>query len=261
MLAQTETGLHFLMQKIKSNINKALIYYFESFFHIDSQIDSRSLKNDDKNLPAILSELFSANNDISIKILHFNAQPSIVPFKYFDKNLMDKYLETNTKISGKLINDLSKDKKINIVYSIDEFLTRLFNKVEIKVTHNNYFTLIYNKLFNRVSRSKGLCFFINLNCSSFDVIIFNNNEFIFFNKFKINDEDEFLYYLLFVINNFEGSNNNEKIIFLGRFEKFNHYYELASKYSQIEFIEDSEYSILDYNSQSFSIINENNFRK
>ena len=33
-------------------------------------------------------------------------------------------------------------------------------------------------------------FFVNLNKKSFDVIIFNGNEFIFFNSFEINNENE-----------------------------------------------------------------------
>ena len=53
------------MQKIKSNINDALIYHFESFFHIDSQIDSRSLKNDD-NQTWLIPELSQENIKVEL---------------------------------------------------------------------------------------------------------------------------------------------------------------------------------------------------
>jgi len=66
--------------------------------------------------------------------------------------------------------------------------------------------------------------------------------------------------LFFVLKNYEGSNEADKIIFLGKFEAFNDYYNIASKYSRIDFIEDhNEIKVLP-DSPFFSIINENYIR-
>ena len=108
-----------------------------------------------------------------------------------------------------------------MVYSISDELTQLLVKNNLEYSNNNYFTYLYNFLVNRISKSDGFSFYINLNYKSFDIIIFNNNEFVFFNSFKINDENEFLYYLFFVLKNYESSNKTDKIIFLGKlFSKF-----------------------------------------
>jgi len=147
-----------------------------------------------------------------------------------------------------------------VVYSISDELTELLVKNNLEYSNNNYFTYLYNFLINKISRSDGFSFYINLNYKSFDIIIFNNNEFIFFNSFKINDENEFLYYLFFVLKNYESSNKTHKIIFLGKFEKFKDYYDIASKYSIIDFVDLTNNSSIINDSPFFSIVNENYIR-
>ena len=195
----------------------------------------------------------------SIEIVHFNSHPSIVPSLYFDDNIKSKYLITNTLSSKNILTDSSNDHKLKIVYSISKELNEFINKNKLDHSDKNYFTYLYDFLTEKVKKTKGLSFFVNLNKKSFDVIIFKGNEFIFFNSFEIKNENEFLYYLFFVLKNYEGSNENDKIIFLGKFEAFNDYYNIATKYSKIEFIEDNNKQVL-HDSPFFSIINENYIR-
>ena len=174
--------------------------------------------------------------------------------------MKSKYLDTNTVVSKSIVTDTSSDRKIKVVYSISDELTELLVKNNLEYSNNNYFTYLYNFLINKISRSDGFSFYINLNYKSFDIIIFNNNEFIFFNSFKINDENEFLYYLFFVLKNYESSNKTHKIIFLGKFEKFKDYYDVASKYSIIDFVDLTNNSSIINDSPFFSIVNENYIR-
>ena len=64
-----------------------------------------------------------------------------------------------------------------------------------------------------------------------------------------------------MLKNYHGSINSDKITFLGKYDKFDKFYDLVSKYSKIDFIEDNINSLTSYQSQSFSILNENNIRK
>ena len=52
----------------------------------------------------------------------------------------------------------------------------------------------------------------------------------------------------------------DKIIFIGKHEIFDNYYNLASKYSRIDFVEDGAHSILNFEDNFFSVINANNIR-
>ena len=248
------------MQKTKSNTNKTFVYQFESFFLIESATDNHKFYFSDKDYISKSNIFFEKLNKDYVEVIYLNSQPSIVPSLYFEEKIKSKYLDTNTTVSKSIVNDTSRDKKIKVVYSISDELTQLLVKNNLEYSNNNYFTYLYNFLVNRTSKSDGFSFYINLNYKYFDVIIFNNNEFVFFNSFKINDENEFLYYFFFVLKNYESSNKTDKIIFLGKFEKFKDYYDIASKYSVIDFIDFANNSSIINDSPFFSIVNENYIR-
>ena len=248
------------MQKTKSNTNKTFVYQFETFFLIESATDNHKFYFSDKDYISKSNIFFEKLNKDYVEVIYLNSQPSIVPSLYFEEKIKSKYLDTNTTVSKSIVNDTSRDKKIKVVYSISDELTQLLVKNNLEYSNNNYFTYLYNFLVNRTSKSDGFSFYINLNYKYFDVIIFNNNEFVFFNSFKINDENEFLYYFFFVLKNYESSNKTDKIIFLGKFEKYKDYYDIASKYSVIDFIDFANNSSIINDLPFFSIVNENYIR-
>ena len=248
------------MQKTKSNTKKTFVYQFETHFLIESATDNPEFYFSDKDYLTKSNIFFSKLDKDYVEVIYLNSQPSIVPSLYFEENMKSKYLDTNTVVSKSIVTDTSSDRKIKVVYSISDELTELLVKNNLEYSNNNYFTYLYNFLVNKISKSDGFSFYINLNYKSFDIIIFNNNEFIFFNSFKINDENEFLYYLFFVLKNYESSNKSDKIIFLGKFEKFKDYYDIASKYSIIDFVDLTNNSSIINDSPFFSIVNENYIR-
>jgi hypothetical protein len=214
---------------------------------------------DKEKLPKI-SKLFKNSPVNSVEVIHFNSAPSIIPVKFYDKDIKAKYLETNTGSINNIDEDISADQKINIVYSKNKDLSKTLGLDKQKVSHVNHFTQLYNYLSGVVDNSDGLSFFIKISSRSFEIMIFNKNEFVFFNTYEIVDENEFLYYTFFVLKNFQSSIKNDKIIFIGKHEIFDKYYNLASKYSRIDFVEDGAHSILNFEDNFFSVINANNIR-
>ena len=261
MLVQVGIGLQFLMQKIKTKISKASIYQFETFFHLDYSSESISSSYSDKNQLKVVANILKNDSIKAIDITHFNSPPSIIPSKYYDKSIRAKYLETNSKISRGIEEDISSDKKITVIYSKKENLSQILKNDEKKINHTNYFTKLYNYLLGQLQKSDGLSFFVSLSDISFEVVIFNKNKFVFFNSFDISDENEFLYYTFFVLKNYHVAIKSDKIIFLGKYDRFDKFYNLVSKYSKIDFIEDNINSLASHESRSFSILNENNIRK
>ena len=94
-----------------------------------------------------------------------------------------------------------------------ENLSQILNNDDKKINHTNHFTQLYNYLIGKLNNSNGFSFFISLSEISFEIIIFNKNEFVFFNSFGINDENEFLYYTFFVLKNYQGSIIQIKLYF------------------------------------------------
>ena len=248
------------MQKTKSKTNKTFVYQFENYFLIETKTDNHKFYFSDKDYISKSNVFFETLDKDYVEVIYLNSQPSIVPSLYFEEKIKSKYIDTNSVVYDSIVTDTSSDKKIKVVYSISDEITGLLVRNNLEYSINNYFTYLYNFLVNRISKSDGFSFYINLNYKSFDIIIFNNNEFIFFNSFKINDENEFLYYLFFVLKNYESSNKTDEIIFLGKFEKFKDYYDIASKYSNIDFVDFTNNSSIINDSPFFSIVNENYIR-
>ncbi len=249
------------MQKKINNIHKLTVYQHKSGIIFRSPDDSFFFDINIKNLESNFLNSISKFNIDKIELIFFSSTPSIVPSKLFDKKLRDKYLETNTSIKENIQHELSIDKKVAVVYSCDNLFINILKKKNIKYSLINYFTVLYNYLFEKDKISDGLSLYINLNEDSFDILIFNSKEFIYFNSFDIKDKNEFLYYLFFVIKNYEISNEKDKIIFLGRYEQYSEYYEIANKYSKLDYIDDDSSNQFNSKSPFFSYLNEDNFRK
>tara|TARA_A100001015_G_scaffold53949_1_gene59184 strand:- start:669 stop:1235 length:567 start_codon:yes stop_codon:yes gene_type:complete len=167
------------MQKIKTKISKASIYQFENFFHLNSSNESFSSSYSDKNQIKVVSNILKNDSIKAIDITHFNSPPSIIPSKYYDKSIKAKYLETNSKISRNIEEDISSDKKITVIYSKRENLSKILKNDEKKINHTNHFTKLYNYLIEQLNNSDGLSFFVSLSDISFEVVIFNNDKFVF----------------------------------------------------------------------------------
>ena len=256
-----ETGHLFLMQKKINKIHKINIHQYKSYVDFVLTDDYLTLDFNSKNFDLNFIETISKINFSSIKLIFFSDIPSIVPSKLFDKKYSNKYLETNTSNIKNIRHDISNDKKITTVYSINNSLIKILNKRNIKYSVKNYFTILYDYLSGKNRISEGLTLYINLNEDSFDILIFKLEEFIYFNTFEIDDKDKFLYYLFFVMKNYEVSSKKDKIIFLGKYEKYLEYYETVNKYSQLDYIIDNSISKLNIKSPFFSYLNEDNIRQ
>ncbi|MEK9755670.1 MAG: DUF3822 family protein [Bacteroidota bacterium] len=249
-------GHPYLIPKKINNIQKNILLHFESSIYLYSSDKFIKVDLNNQNLNTTILNILKSNKQKDLDLIYFDSVPSIVPFEFFDENSLDKYLETNIIKGENTLFDNSFDNKLKIVYSYNDFIdSNLFKKEKIIFNQKNYFTQLYDFIINNNSNQSYIKFYINFHKNSFDVFVTKSNELILFNNFKINNENEFLYYLFFVIKNFEGQEKSNEIIFIGNFEDYIDYYELVSKYNKIEFILD------DLNEeQIFPILNENYIR-
>ena len=178
-----ETGHLFLMQKKINKIHKINIHQYKSYVDFVLADDYLTLDFNSKNFDLNFIETISKINFSSIKLIFFSDIPSIVPSKLFDKKYSNKYLETNTSNIKNIRHDISNDKKITTVYSINNSLIKILNKRNIKYSVKNYFTILYDYLSGKNRISECLTLYINLNEDSFDILIFKLEEFIYFNTY------------------------------------------------------------------------------
>ena len=129
--------------------------------------------------------------------------------------------------------------KLIVLLNSDEWLQ---NKKGIEFMSINYFTVIYEYL-TPLKKNDEMSIYINLRNRLFDIIIYNKDEFLYFNTFNKKNKEEFLYYLLYVLKNFQADVNSTKINFLGKFEEFKEYYDYTSLYAELVYIKNNTQTI------------------
>tara|TARA_A200000113_G_scaffold211058_1_gene211435 strand:- start:555 stop:896 length:342 start_codon:yes stop_codon:yes gene_type:complete len=78
--------------------------------------------------------------------------------------------------------------------------------------------------------------FLHFHSDAVDVFLVNKNTLQFNNRFRITNEDEFLYYVFFVVEQFKLKADEMEVVFLGKIKGFEAYYDAVKQYhSQIMF--------------------------
>ena len=107
--------------------------------------------------------------------------------------------------------------------------------------------------------------FIHLRKDYFDLFIYQGSQLMLYNSFTQKDEEEFLYYLFFVLEQFYLKQNQFSAIFLGKFPNYQKYYDAFKEFhTQTKFIYPENFEIdADHPAPFFNYFYnyENNFGK
>ena len=166
-------------------------------------------------------------------IVFFQNPSALVPYVFFDKQRLDDYLNLYFKkpkaeivIFDKLINQ----EKIN-VYSVPKKIYNIINKLDIDFNIFHYNSLLIKRVLNLSSAKKfSKQLFIHLHLNTMDLFLVKNKSLLFNNRFIIKKQNDFMYYLFFVIEQFELGPHQFEIVFLGRIDAFESYYEIVKHY-------------------------------
>ena len=183
-------------------------------------------------------EMFSGT-----QIISYHQPSTFVPIKFFDKNLLENYLHILGNIdenSGLNFDLLKEESQVN-VYSYPKIILEILNQQINNATLYHYNSLLYrevNKLSNFSEKEYQL--YIHLQKDAMDLYLTKNSCVIFRNHFGIQNKDEFLYYVFFVVEQYKLSSDQFEIVFLGKITAFKKYYQSIKEFHRIIRFEDRE---------------------
>ena len=166
-------------------------------------------------------------------IIFFQNPSTLVPYVFFDNQRLDDYLNLYFKkpkaeivIFDKLINQ----ERINI-YSVPKKIYNIIDKLDIDFNIFHYNSLLIKRVLNLSSIKKfSKQLFIHLHFNAMDIFLVKNKSLLFNNRFIIKKQNDFMYYLFFVIEQFNLGPHQFDIVFLGRIDAFESYYEIVKHY-------------------------------
>jgi len=138
---------------------------------------------------------------ISVVVVHSNGIFSFVPEPLFDENELANYLKLNTKI---LVNDhiafdaLNNLEMVNVYVpfmNINNYIFELFGEFEYK----HCGTVLVAAMLNQPVKGKGPLCYVHASENQMDIIVVEQKKLLFYNSFVFQTKEDFIYYILFTL--------------------------------------------------------------
>jgi len=167
-----------------------------------------------------------------IMVLHDNNFNTFVPNALFDENFLGSYLQYNTKVfeTDFFAFDTIGSYDINNVYvplmNVNNFLIDQFGTFEYK----NVNSILVARLLDASRNIEEKQVFVHLQDTHFEIVVAQNQKLLLYNSFEYNTPEDFLYYLLFTMEQLYMNPETVKVLLLGGIEADGPYFALAYKY-------------------------------
>ena len=137
----------------------------------------------------------------SVTCIIGNRNYALIPNELFDEKESSKYLEFLHTLpqNGLILNDNLSENECHGIYSVPNCLIEKIKGIwpDAKIVHESSIFLRHiTKVANLFATTRVYVYVKN---RSFDMAIFKNGNLSFFNNFKFNTKDDFLYFLMFAI--------------------------------------------------------------
>jgi len=192
-----------------------------------------------KNSPELvlekLQDIFKKEKSLqydfeTVTVIHQNNLNTLVPNEFFKKDALKSYLKYSIKtIATDLITfdelDFMNSKNVYIPYvNINNFLFQNFGEFEYK----HYSSVLLEKLFSIATND--ICCYIHVSKSTFDIVIIKNSNLQFFNIFEYKTKEDFMYYVLFTLEQLDLSTEETLVSILGDMEEDSDLFRLMYTY-------------------------------
>lgn len=176
---------------------------------------------------SLLSEQYE-----SVNVNHKNNLATIVPKALYDKDYKSDYLKYSVKvlkndsISVDQLNE-SDSKSIYIPFqNINNFLKKKYNSFTF--THAS--SILISSLLKYYRHTPYRQFFVNVSKNNLDIIYLDNNKLQLFNSFLYYSKEDFLYYILFAMEQLSLNPDKQTLTFLGAIDVNSFLYDITYTY-------------------------------
>lgn len=167
-----------------------------------------------------------------IMVLHDNSFNSFVPKVLFDENYLGSYLQYNTKVFETDFFafdeiDTYEMKNVHVPFvNVNNFLIDQFGSFEYK----NVNTVLVSKILGLSKNRFDKEVYINLQETHFEIIITHNLKLLLYNSFEYKTPEDFVYYLLFTLEQLQLNPETISVFLLGKISENHPCFDIAYRY-------------------------------
>ena len=212
---------------------------------------SNSVYSEEINIVEILSELknklniFNLSNVVKVTLVLNNKLSVLIPDDLYEENNCLDYLKFNSRLitndtaSSDYVEELDTH-NIYIAYgNITNYLIEKFGSFE----YFHYSTVLLKKLYSETLNDEKLRFYVNINKSYLNIIIFDGRKLDYINTFEYETKEDILYFILFVMEQNKMVNDETKINLIVKKEFLEENYSYLSKFIKNIDIKNIEFTI------------------
>ncbi|MEM6719975.1 MAG: DUF3822 family protein [Bacteroidota bacterium] len=219
-------GLSFCILQSVTNEITALRH-----FHFDAVSNPLQLEKEVTRIlneeAALLDQPFE-----TVTVSHVNTLSTFVPKPLFsDKHLAD-YLKYNNKI---LPNDymtfdvITNNDMVNVYIPYVNINNLIFEKYGA-FHYKHFATILLENIFQLASTNEEPTLYVHVQKAHFEIVIVHQKKLLFYNSFEYSSSEDFIYYLLFTIEQLQLNTNTLQLYFLGAIDKSDVLYTVTYTY-------------------------------
>lgn len=165
-------------------------------------------------------------------VVHSNGLFSFVPKSLFDENELANYLKLNAKIlaNDHIAHDMLPNHDMINVYvpfvNINNYIFGLFGEFEYK--HNA--TVLVEALLNNSGTQKSPVCYVHVDNKQMDITVISKKKLLLHNSFEYTTKEDFMYYLLFTMEQMNLDTESIKLKLFGFIEEDDAIYRLCYDY-------------------------------
>ena len=168
----------------------------------------------------------------TVQVIHQNDLATLVPEDLYEPNNKADYLKFNSKIlqTDFIAEDkLAVNKSVNVYIpyvNINNYIFELFGEFVYK--HAS--TILINELLQTNFKNDNPTVVINVNPSSFELLVVENRKLLLYNTYEYNSKEDFIYYILFVYEQLKLNPEEVPVKFCGNIAKDDDFYDIVYTY-------------------------------
>nr|WP_321235248.1 DUF3822 family protein [uncultured Psychroserpens sp.] len=199
--------------------------------HLDKKATPFELLNELKTVIDNHHSHFEQTFDM-VTCIYQNELSCLVPKDLFNENNLADYLKFNAKILKTdfiSFDELSANDSINVyvpLININNYVFDTFGSFEYK--HSS--TVLIDTLLQLGSKYSEEKMYINVNATTFEIVFIKDQQLIFYNTFEYQSKEDFIYYILFTIEQLKLNPETIKVVLSGTIEEENDCYTILYKY-------------------------------
>lgn len=176
---------------------------------------------------SLLQQTFEA-----VYCVYQNELSSLVPVTLFDEKNLAEYLKFNAKILKTdyiAYDHLPCIKSMNVyvpLVNINNYIFETFGKF----TYKHASTVLIETLIDKQTEPSGCGLYLNVNSNSFELLVFKNKQLQFYNSFSYHSKEDFIYYLLFTVEQLKLDPEVVKVYLFGNIKEEDEIFQIAFRY-------------------------------